>query len=163
MLSALIWQQWCMTTMQPPAIHWPILRLCLGESVSASLCWHTSVEVWFQWCMSHSNSDCHFVVPILSTIFFLWHPTSPSFIVCQYSCQWASALCLVWLHSDQHFRGHMHLLLLYPHHCFGHQVLRGQKQNVLYLCLPPHSRRLVLWNTPVYVLTSRGQLLPRHG
>ena len=45
MLSAVSWQQWPMTTMQPSAVHCSILLLCLGGSVSAALRWCTSVGV----------------------------------------------------------------------------------------------------------------------
>ena len=161
MLNALSWQQWPMTAMQPSAIHCSILLLCLGESVSAALRWCTSGGCDFKGpCLSHIQ------VAILwlqyHQPFFLWYPTSPGFILHRHLHQWASALCLVWLHPDQCFCGHLYLIHLYPPHCFEHQVLRCKKQNVLYLCFPSHSNHLILWNTPVYVLASQYQLLPRH-
>ena len=104
MLNALSWQQWPMTAMQPSAIHCSILLLCLGESVSAALCWCTSVVVWLQRSMSASHSGCNIVAPISSTILSVishlsWlypaqTPTSMSF--CSLPCVASSRPVLLW-------------------------------------------------------------------
>lgn len=102
MLNALSWQQWPMTAMQASAIHCSILLLCLGESVSAALRWCTSGGCDFKGpCLPHIQAailwlQCH-------QPFFLWYPTSPGFILHRHLPQWASALCLVWLHLDSAF------------------------------------------------------------